>query len=223
MGTALRAFARLRARARGARRRAPPPRCGPLEIGRAPPGGRSKKGSLPAGAPEKRRAPPGALEKRARPLWGRARPLWGRSKPGAPPSPPWRPLKKGRAPERGALERERAPAARALEEGRPTPPAGRSKKSAPRPGGARKRAPAAGRSKKSPPQRGGGPFWGSSLRSAASAQRKADSTLKSSQAVPHPSTYWALRRLTLEVGRDPVHLTRYGRQRTKWPQSCTAP
>ena len=42
---------------------------------------------------------------------------------------------------------------------------------------------------------------------------KADSTLRSSQAVPHPSTNRALRRLTSEVRRDPVHSTRYGRQR----------
>ena len=42
---------------------------------------------------------------------------------------------------------------------------------------------------------------------------KADSTLRSSQAVPHPSTNQALRRLTSEVRRDPVHSTRYGRQR----------
>ena len=42
---------------------------------------------------------------------------------------------------------------------------------------------------------------------------KADSTLRSSRAVPHPSTDRALRRLTSEVGRDPVHSTRYGRQR----------
>ena len=42
---------------------------------------------------------------------------------------------------------------------------------------------------------------------------KADSTLRTSQAVPHPSTNRALRRLTSEVGRDPVHSTRYGRQR----------
>ena len=44
--------------------------------------------------------------------------------------------------------------------------------------------------------------------------RKAGSTLRSSQAVPHPSTNRALCRLTSEVGRDPVHSTRYGRQRT---------
>ena len=43
--------------------------------------------------------------------------------------------------------------------------------------------------------------------------RKADSTLRSSRAVPHPSTNRALRRLTSEVERDPVHSTRYGRQR----------
>ena len=45
-------------------------------------------------------------------------------------------------------------------------------------------------------------------------KQKADSTLRSSRAVPHPSTNRALRRLTSEVGRDPVHSTRYGRQRT---------
>ena len=42
---------------------------------------------------------------------------------------------------------------------------------------------------------------------------KADSTQRSSQAVPHPSTNRALCRLTSEVRRDPVHSTRYGRQR----------
>ena len=47
---------------------------------------------------------------------------------------------------------------------------------------------------------------------------KADSTLRSSQAVPHPSTNRALCRLTSEVRRDPVHSTRYGRQRHC--QSC---
>ena len=45
-------------------------------------------------------------------------------------------------------------------------------------------------------------------------KQKADSTLRSSRAVPHPSTNRALRRLTSEVGRDPVYSTRYGRQRT---------
>ena len=43
--------------------------------------------------------------------------------------------------------------------------------------------------------------------------RKAGSTLRSSRAVPHPSTNRALRRLTSEVGRDPEYSTRYGRQR----------
>jgi hypothetical protein len=38
-------------------------------------------------------------------------------------------------------------------------------------------------------------------------QAKADSTLRSSQAVPHPSTNRALCHLTSEVERDPVHLT----------------
>lgn len=47
----------------------------------------------------------------------------------------------------------------------------------------------------------------------ASPREKADSTLRSSQAVPHPSTNRALCRLTSEVERDPVHSTRYGRQR----------
>ena len=45
---------------------------------------------------------------------------------------------------------------------------------------------------------------------------KADSTLKASRTVPHPSTDRALCRLTSEVERDPVHLTRYGRQREFW-------
>ena len=47
-------------------------------------------------------------------------------------------------------------------------------------------------------------------------KEKAGSTLRSSRAVPHPSTNRALRRLTSEVGRDPVHLTRYGRQRNSY-------
>ena len=54
---------------------------------------------------------------------------------------------------------------------------------------------------------------------------KADSTLRTSRAVPHPSTNRALCRLTSEVERDPVHSTRYGRQRKHPPtasnsQSC---
>ena len=47
---------------------------------------------------------------------------------------------------------------------------------------------------------------------------KADSTRRCSQAVPHPSTNQALRRLTSEVGRDPVYSTRYGRQREMYPE-----
>ena len=42
---------------------------------------------------------------------------------------------------------------------------------------------------------------------------KAGSTLRSSRAVPHPRSSRALRRLTSEVGRGPVHSRRYGRQR----------
>ena len=51
------------------------------------------------------------------------------------------------------------------------------------------------------------------VRLCVAAHTKADSTLRSSRAVPHPSTNRALRRLTSEVRRDPVHSTRYGRQR----------
>ena len=52
--------------------------------------------------------------------------------------------------------------------------------------------------------------------------RKAGSTLRSSRAVPHPSTNRALRRLTSEVGRDPVYSTRYGRQRASYfRRPCT--
>ena len=42
-------------------------------------------------------------------------------------------------------------------------------------------------------------------------KQKASSTLRASRAVPHPGTDRALRRLTSEFGRDPVHSTRYGR------------
>jgi hypothetical protein len=52
---------------------------------------------------------------------------------------------------------------------------------------------------------------------ATAQNAKADSTLRSSQAVPHPSTNRALCRLTSEVERDPVHSTRYGRQRADLP------
>jgi hypothetical protein len=47
---------------------------------------------------------------------------------------------------------------------------------------------------------------------------KADSTLRTSRAVPHPSTNRARCRLTSEVERDPVHSTRYGRQRENMEQ-----
>jgi hypothetical protein len=43
---------------------------------------------------------------------------------------------------------------------------------------------------------------------------KADSTLRTSRAVLHPSTNRALFRSTSEAERDPVHSTRYGHQRT---------
>ena len=49
--------------------------------------------------------------------------------------------------------------------------------------------------------------------------KKADCTRRSSQAVPHPSTNRALCRLTSEVRRDPVHSTRYGRQRGVYARS----
>ena len=57
--------------------------------------------------------------------------------------------------------------------------------------------------------------WNSQL------NQKADSTLRCCWASPHPSTNRALRRLTSELGRDPVHSTRYGRQRT--PRSEQGP
>ena len=58
-----------------------------------------------------------------------------------------------------------------------------------------------------------------------SKKTKADCTLRSSQAVPHPSTNRALRRLTSEVGRDLVYSARYGRQRSmykkpRFPEPC---
>ena len=51
------------------------------------------------------------------------------------------------------------------------------------------------------------------LRKTNKEEEKAGSTLRTSQAVPHPSTIRALSRLTSEVERDPVYSTRYGRQR----------
>ena len=43
---------------------------------------------------------------------------------------------------------------------------------------------------------------------------KAFGTLRTFRAVPRPSTNRTICRLTSEVERDPVHSTRYGRQRT---------
>ena len=60
-------------------------------------------------------------------------------------------------------------------------------------------------------------------KSKEARRTKADSTLRTSQAVPHPSTNRALCRLTSEVGRDPVHSTRYGRQRTALHASAVYP
>ena len=53
-------------------------------------------------------------------------------------------------------------------------------------------------------------------------EAKADSTLRSSQAVPQPSTDRALRRYTSEVERYPVHSTWYGHQRTLTHKQFTA-
>ena len=44
-------------------------------------------------------------------------------------------------------------------------------------------------------------------------EQKANSTLRASRAVPHPSTDRAFRRLTSEFGWDRVHSTKYGRRR----------
>ena len=59
---------------------------------------------------------------------------------------------------------------------------------------------------------------GTYLPGCAQPHAKADST-RASQAVPHPSTDRALRHLTSEFGRDPVHSTRYGRQRREVRQT----
>ena len=45
---------------------------------------------------------------------------------------------------------------------------------------------------------------------------KADNNPGRSQAVPHPITDQALRRLTSEVERSLLYLTLYGRQRHQW-------
>ena len=64
------------------------------------------------------------------------------------------------------------------------------------------------------------PFWGTKspkegedFATCPVKDEKADSTLRSSQAVPHPRTNRTLCCLTSEVERDPVHSTRYGRRR----------
>ena len=64
------------------------------------------------------------------------------------------------------------------------------------------------------------PFWarklsrgGQKLSMSKISRAKADSTLRSSRAVPHPSTNRALCRLTSEVRRDPVFSA------TVWPSA----
>ena len=54
--------------------------------------------------------------------------------------------------------------------------------------------------------------------------KKANSTLRASRAVPHPSTDRAFRRLTSEFGWDRVYSTKYGRWRNQHPdqqQQCS--
>ena len=64
-----------------------------------------------------------------------------------------------------------------------------------------------------PPRRQSPTTAAAAARSPRRRSQKADSTRRSSQAVPHPNTNRALRRLTSEVRKNPVHSTRYGRQR----------
>ena len=52
------------------------------------------------------------------------------------------------------------------------------------------------------------------LKSSTNEPVKADSTLRTFRADPHPTTDRALRRLTSAVRSDPVHSTRYGRERS---------
>ena len=49
-------------------------------------------------------------------------------------------------------------------------------------------------------------------------KQKANSTLRASRAVPHPSTDRAFRRLTSEFGWDRVYSTKYGRWRHATPK-----
>ena len=54
------------------------------------------------------------------------------------------------------------------------------------------------------------------------ASPKTDSTLRSCQAVPHPSSDRALRRLNAVVERDLAHSTWYGRQRRNLHEKITS-
>ena len=56
-----------------------------------------------------------------------------------------------------------------------------------------------------------GAYLGTPALSELGKTKRASSTLRASQAVPHPSTDRALQRLTSEFGRDPVYSLRYGR------------
>ena len=58
--------------------------------------------------------------------------------------------------------------------------------------------------------------------SESKTQKRASSTQRTSQAVPHPSTDRALQRLASEFGRDPVYSLRYGRLRTSYCRTCAA-
>ena len=64
--------------------------------------------------------------------------------------------------------------------------------------------------------------WGLRWVCIAIACVKDCSTLRSSRTAPHPSTNPALRRLTSEVGRDPVHSTRYDCQRVSMTMASHA-
>ena len=111
-----------------------------------------------------------------------------------------------RAGKRGAASADAPLAPRVSLQPHGRGPDGRGHGARGRTGGPRKRA-TDGRAAGRTAARHGRPGTGKPPR------QKADSTLRTSQAVPHPSTIRALRRLTSEVGRDPVYSTRYGRQR----------